>query len=94
MLKRARTLRDATLIDENIDLSEDERTALAKANQDDAKQILVDLGHGSATPHRGISWLQSTKNEAQVARAAAKRAIQHLWSNKPHVRFVPQVQVR
>jgi len=94
LLTRARKICEATIIDDHIDMAEDERTDMAKANQTDAKRISADHGHSTTRSAIGASFIQRTKKAGQVLWATAKRAIQQFWNNKPHVRFVPQAQIR
>ena len=61
LLTQARKICEAAITDDHIDIAEDERTNMAKANKTDAKRISADRGHNATRSAIGTTFNNAPK---------------------------------
>ena len=91
-IRRNENAHENALIDEYIEWTEDERTALATWDTEASKFSAIEQAH-EGYPTKCATVLQLSKNFGYNLRARAKRAVQKLVDKQPHVRFAPKAQI-
>ncbi len=84
---------DNLFLENSITIAEDERTDMAKNNNNNAKRNAIDMAHSKRVPTH-IGWVQRGCNLAYKLSSAFNKTIQKLNKSTQHVRFAAHASKR